>query len=118
MRTLTSHTKRRRYIVENPEVPAVLDEITHIPNKYVIIRFAGFDKNESCVNIELERYKNAKGLQMDLEVPGLGHFSYSNRVVEEMKHSTSMTIKIPAMGSFPSIIISQCEDGNFILGFF
>ena len=79
MRTFTSHTKRRRYIDDNPEVPAVLDEITHIPNTYVdTIRFAGFDKNESCVNIELERYKNAKSLQMDLEVPGLGHFSYSN----------------------------------------
>ena len=77
LRTLTSHTKRRRYIFDIPEVPAVLDEITKVPSKYEdILRFSGFDRNGACVHVELDRNQNAKSVRLDLEIPGLGHFSY------------------------------------------
>ena len=89
IKSLTCNTRKRRRIIDIPEIPAVLDYVTDLPQGWRdIITFLGFDKDGLCARFEAERYKNDVLLTLNLNIPSYGQFCFKEIATEMFKHES------------------------------
>ena len=74
--SLASKTRTRE--LDIPKLPAVLDEVTHLPDGWQDdTSFVGFDSQSLCIRITTKRKSNGHmSVRLDLDILGKGHFRY------------------------------------------
>ena len=78
---LTSNTRSRRHIVEIPELPTVIDNVTNLPRRWRdIMSFVAFSKEGLYARFEVNRFKNEGNVLLELDLPGIGQFSYKENI--------------------------------------
>ena len=79
---LTSKSRKQKYVYNVENVPAVLDDVTELPDKWrETLSFAGFDNDGLCARLEVERTRNEflKRASLNLDIPSYGCFRYEEK---------------------------------------
>ena len=90
VKKLTKKTRKRNYINDIECIPAILDDITDLPDDCRdTISFAGFDKDGVCARFVIERDSSGnKKATVDLDLPGFGIFRYDQSSTGQLARSS------------------------------
>ena len=90
IKLLTGRFKKRE--LDMPYIPAVLDEVQDLPERWQdSTSFVGFDQNGLCVRFKAGRtHIGCTDLQIDLDIPGSGHFVHKEVFSNVTKHDDGL----------------------------
>ena len=82
---ITSRTKERKRVDDIPDIRAVLDEVSELPeNCEDNVSFVGFDKTGNVIVIKVNRQDNGKEtVYLDIDLPGQGQFSHHENLTND-----------------------------------
>ena len=87
---LTSKSRKQKYLYNVENIPAVLDDVTELPEKWTeTLSFASFDKNGICARLHVKRNQlGCRKASLDLDIPSYGCFRYEEKSAHENREIT------------------------------
>ena len=87
IKVLTSKSGKKKIDIDS--IPAAFDEVVRLPERWSgSVSFVGFDSKGICARLQAQKtHKGQETLQIDLDIPGYGHFNQNEVVPCRIDHA-------------------------------